>query len=84
MWETYPGYVPCTVAIVILCLFVMVVMFCRSTVSTPKLCHTRTEIPCHNVKDHVETAVKDVDILIVAQTFSCVDRWFVLVFILAL
>ena len=54
--ETYPGHVLCTVAIVILCLFVMVVMLYKSTVSTPKLCHKWTENPCRNVIDPVEPA----------------------------
>ena len=39
-----------------LCLFVMVVMLYKSTVSTPTLCHKWTENPCRKVKDHVETA----------------------------
>ena len=77
MWETYRGHVSCTVAIVILCLFVMVVMLYKSTLSTPKLCHKWTENlnPCRNVTDHVETAlaVKDVDIFIVAHELICMN-----------
>ena len=38
----------CTAAIVIVRLFVMVVMLYKSTASTPKLCHKRTESPCRN------------------------------------
>ena len=73
MWKTYPGHVSCTVAIAIVCLFVMVVMLFKSTVSTPKLCHKPTESPCRIVKKITSKslAVEDVDIHIVAHDDLC-------------